>query len=112
MHSMQYTSYVFKLIAAFGVVITGTTVGAERPVPKSIQTLLTIHCADCHQGEDAQQGIDLTRSSTQLTNLEHSETLDRIYSAVKWLNGYLFSWYSSNSEFTSVSPLAHLSDVS
>ena len=83
MPSMQYTSYVFTLIAAFGVVITGTTFGAERPVPKSIQTLLTIHCADCHQGEDAQQGIDLNRSSTQLTNLEHSETLDRIYSAVK-----------------------------
>ena len=83
MPSMPYTSYVFTLIAAFGVAITGTIFGAERPVPKSIETLITIHCAHCHQGEDAQQGIDLTRSSTQLTNLEHSETLDLLYSAIK-----------------------------
>jgi hypothetical protein len=67
------------LIASLGMLPAS---GAESTVPPAVSQFVKTHCADCHQGPDAEAGFDLTALSTNLSDPNVQRRWVRIFDRV------------------------------
>ncbi|MBC8355905.1 MAG: DUF1592 domain-containing protein [Planctomycetes bacterium] len=67
---MRKTHSLALLAAAVCSQLVQTAHAQVRLWPDSVKTLIQSHCSDCHQGEDAEAGLDLDSLSNDLADKE------------------------------------------
>ena len=80
---LTFTRWLWYWGAAIGVVAPISSLLAVEQPPKAAVEVLESACLDCHQGEEAEAGLDLTELAWRLDDRKVRQHWIRIYDRVK-----------------------------